>query len=95
MSITINSFSPSLISNLITKASSSPINFKLAAVLLRNKRPIGPIMYNSDRMYSHGKVCSSLHAEANVLLNHYGSNLTFSGGRWRLLRERAKVPEQV
>lgn len=95
MSTPINSFSPSLISRLIEEANKSPITFKLAAVLLKNKKQIGPILYNSDRMYSRGKVCSSLHAEANILLNHFSSSLTFSGGRWRVLREKSKVYEQV
>ena len=85
----------STISDMILKAKESPNNFKLSAVLMRNRRPIGPIMYNSDRMYIHGKVCPSGHAEANALLNHYGSNLVFSGGKWRILRERAKVCKQV
>jgi len=91
MSIPINSFSPSLISSLADKASDSPINFKLAAVLLKNRKQIGPILHNSDRMYCRGKVCSSLHAEANVLLNHFGSNLRYIGNQWYLLREKAKV----
>lgn len=95
MSIPINSFSSSLIANLIEEASKSPITIKLAAVMLKNKKQIGPILYNSDRMYSRGKICSSLHAEANVLLNHFSSSLTFSGGRWRVLREKSKVYKQV
>ena len=95
MSLPINSFSPSLIGRLIEEANKSPITFKLAAVLLKNRKPIGPILYNSDRMYTRGKVCSSLHAEANVLLNHFSSALKYSGGQWRFLRERTKVYEQV
>lgn len=92
MSVTI---SPSLISRMIGKAIDSPINFKLAAVLLKNKKPIGPILYNTDRIYSRGKVCSSVHAEANVLLNHFGSNLKFCGCKWRVLREREKGFQQI
>ena len=95
MSLPINSFSPSLIGRLIEEANKSPITFKLAAVLLKNRKPIGPILYNSDRMYTRGKVCSSLHAEANVLLNHFSSALKYSGERWRFLREKTKVYEQV
>lgn len=95
MSASINSFSPSLISRLVEEAAKSPISFKLAAVMLRNKKPIGPILYNSDRMYSRGKVCSSLHAEANVLLNHFRSSLKFSSGKWRVLRNETKVCKQV
>ena len=86
----VNSFSPSLVSNLMEQASLSPIGFKLSAVMLKNKKPIGPVLYNSDRMYSRGKVCSSLHAEANALLNHFSSSLKYTGGKWRLLRERPK-----
>ena len=92
MSVTIPS---SLISRMINKANDSPISFKLAAVLLKNKKPVGPIMYNTDRMYSRGKVCSSVHAEANVLLKHFGSNLKFCGCQWRLLREREKGCKQI
>ena len=61
MSTSINSFSPSLISDMKLVALKSPIkSFKLAATLInhRSKR-IGKIHCNSDRMYTHGKVCSS------------------------------------
>jgi hypothetical protein len=90
MCMPVNSFSPSLVTNLMEQASMSPIGFKLSAVMLKNKKPIGPVLYNSDRMYSRGKVCSSLHAEANVLLNHFSSALKYTGGKWRLLRKRSK-----
>ena len=82
------SFSHSLINNMINKAQDGPISFKLAAIILQNKKPIGPILYNNNNMSIRGKVCSSLHAEANVLLNHFKSSLTFSGGRWRVLRKK-------
>ena len=79
MCMPVNSFSPSLVTNLMEQASMSPIGFKLSAVMLKNKKPIGPVLYNSDRMYSRGRVCSSLHAEANVLLNHFSSSLKYTG----------------
>lgn len=97
MSISINSFSPSLIHDMKHVALESPIkSFKLAATLInhRSKR-IGKIHCNNDRMYTHGKVCSSRHAEASALLDHC-HDLTWTSGGWqRVLRGKAKVPEQV
>ena len=88
---TINSFSFSLINNLVEKATQSPITTKLSAVLLQNKKPIGPLLHNNHCMNNCGKACSSLHAEANVLLNHFKSSLRFTNNKWEVLRKKSKV----
>ena len=84
-------FPPNLINRLCDKALQSPLNIKLAAVLLKNKTPIGQIKHNSDRMCCRGKICPSMHAEANVLSSHFGSSLNYSNGRWRLSSDKSKV----
>jgi hypothetical protein len=87
------SFSPSLINNMITVARLGDTCFQLSAVLLKSTTPIGQIKSNCDkRMYCHGKICPSMHAEASVLTQHFGSSLSFHQGRWRVLqRHKAKV----
>ena len=89
----INSFSPSLIQDMKNIAITSPIkSFKLAATLINHRtKRIGKIHCNSNSMYTHGKVCSSRHAEASALLEHC-HDLTWAGNRWhRVLRGKAKV----
>jgi hypothetical protein len=88
------SFSSSLINNMITIAQNSGTGFKLAAVLLKSTTPIGNIKANCDkRMYCHGKICPSMHAEASVLTQHFGSSLSFRQGKWYVLQgsKKAKV----
>ena len=87
------SFSKSFINNMCNCAQSSNITTKLSAVLLQGTTPVGQIMNNTERTYCHGKICPSLHAEAHVLLNLFGSSLRYSRGRWRVLCE--KVCKQV
>ena len=97
MSITINSFSPSLIYDMKNTALKSPIkSFKLAATLINHRtKRIGKIHCNSNCMYTRGKVCSSRHAEASALLDHC-HDLTWTGNGWfRVLRRKAKIPQQV
>lgn len=86
-------FSKPLIENMCTCARSSDITIKLAAVILRGTTPVGPIMNNTERTSCHGKICPSLHAEANALMNLFGKSLRYSKGRWRVLCE--KVCKQV
>jgi hypothetical protein len=97
MTTSINSFSPSLIHDMKLVASDSPIkSYKLAATLINHRtKRIGNIHYNSDRMYIHGKACSSRHAEASALLN-YCSDLTWTKSGWRrVLQGKAKVSKQI
>ena len=88
-------FPPNLIDRMCDKANESPISIKLAAVMLKNKRPIGPIKYNSNRTCCRGKICPSMHAEANVLSNHFGKSLKYSNGKWHLLMDQLKVFQQA
>lgn len=91
MTQSVNSFSGQFINRLINKANESKLNYKLAAVLLKNTNQVGPILCNSECMYKRGKICPSLHAEARVLFEKFRSSLVISRGKWRLLREKSKV----
>jgi len=68
------------------EAMKSDINYRLAAGILCNKKLISTPCCNINRNYCRGNVCSSLHAEANALLTHYGKNLQFDTkkNRWYL-----------
>jgi len=84
------SFSSKFLDSMISVALESPITFKLAAVMLRNTQPVGPILPNTDRMCCRKRVVASMHAEANSLLNHFGKNLVYTD-KWRVLQGKAKV----
>lgn len=84
------SFSHKLIDTMINVAKDSDISFKLSAVLLRNTKPVGPVLPNTDRMCCRGKVISSMHAEANALMNHFGKSLYHQSNKWYVLPERTK-----
>ena len=91
MSSLINS---SIISNLISSAQTSKLNFRLAAVLVNGSRPISSPVVNCDRRYCRGKCTPSLHAEAGALLKYCGKFLTYSDSNgWCFLREKSKVVE--
>ena len=65
----------------------------VAAVLLKKSRPVGKICCNTRRNYCRGKLCASIHAEANAMLTHFGKHLTYSPKHgWRqCLRERKEI----
>jgi hypothetical protein len=85
-----------LISNMITEARKSPINCQLSACLLQNGKIIyGPVC-NTVRNYCHGVVCSSFHAEARVMLSHFGNLINFDRKHgWRFQRQSRKKGEKV
>lgn len=83
---------PSMINKLVQVARTSDINNKLAAGLLKKKHLLTP-KSNINCTHSNGFKCSSLHAEANAILNYYGSELYFHNGRWRFLQKRYKKGE--
>ena len=73
-------------------AQKSTINFKLSAVLLHGRRPIGPFVPNEQGTSCRGKICSSIHAELNALKSYYGRSMRWSRKKgWYILRGKAKV----
>lgn len=81
----------SLIPELIDAAKTSKLTFRLASTLIRGSKKLYSPSVNCDRRYCRGKVCPSLHAEAGILLRHYGKLLRYSDSHgWCLLREKVK-----
>lgn len=65
----------------------------VAAVIMRGTRPISKICYNSKRNYVRGKVCPSIHAEANAMMCHFGKHLSYCptiGWKKQCLKEENK-----
>jgi hypothetical protein len=80
-----------IINQLINVAHSGTNNFKLAATLMRDSKPIGKPTCNSERNYCRGKYCPSLHAEAGSMLQHFGRNLRWSlSAGWTLYCEKGE-----
>lgn len=52
-----------------------------AACIVRGSRPV-VFSGNNDRSYLHGKICSSGHAEQNVIMNYFGPRLSYDGRKW-------------
>jgi len=75
----------------------SDMKITVASVLLRNSKPIGRICCNSKRNYCRGKVCSSIHAEANAMLTHFGKHISYSPkyGWYNLLKNAVKLDVMV
>jgi hypothetical protein len=79
-------------SKFFNEASKSDINYQLAAGILKNKKLVTKPCCNQNRNYCRGKLCSSIHAEANAILHYYGKNLKFDPikNRWYLLSYKFK-----
>ena len=69
------------------EAQKSNIQTKLAAGILKNKKLISKPYCNTDRNSYRGINYGSIHAETNVLLHHFGKNLSFDRikKKWCLL----------
>ena len=80
-------------SHLKEKALNSKLHIKLAAGLLQNSKLIRKPECNIDGTICRGNLCASIHAEAHILLVHYGKNLVFdkSKNRWYLLWKKRKL----
>lgn len=82
----------SLIPEMIETAKSGKLNFRLSSTLLKGSKKLYSPNVNCDRRYCRGKVCPSLHAEAGMILKHFGKRLRYSDTYgWCLLREESKV----
>jgi hypothetical protein len=67
----------SLCNKLIQEAFNSPIQFRLAACLLQNGKLVNAPKCNVTRNYCRGHMCGSLHAEARVLVSHFGNQINW------------------
>lgn len=89
--ITSTIHNKTIVNDLICTAATSEQTFRLSATLLNGSKKMYNPVVNCDRRYCRGKVCPSLHAEAGILLRHYGKRLRYSDSHgWCLLREKAK-----
>ena len=70
----------------------STIQIKLSSCLIKGKKMVCSPCSNIDRTVYRGLNYGSLHAEAHVLLVHYGKNLLFDKikNRWYLLWSKRK-----
>ncbi len=86
----------SLSNKLIQEASNSPIQYRLAACVLQNGKMVGQPKCNASRNYCRGKFCGSLHAEANAIISHFGSQVNWDCKTgWRFQREKPKEGEET
>lgn len=67
----------SLCNMLVQEAFNSPIQHRMAACLLKNGKIISTPKCNVSRNYCRGHVCGSLHAEARVLVSHFGNMINW------------------
>ena len=96
MSMDTFKMSASLINEMIEVAKTSSITHKLSATMLRGSKRIGNIYCNSNRTYCRGKVCPSMHAEANTILNFFGKSLRYSYNKgWCVLRDKVAKGAKV
>ncbi len=92
MSTKINS----LCNKLIQEACNSPIQYRLAACLLQNGKIISTPKCNITRNYCRRHLCGSLHAEARVLVSHFGSLINWDKKfGWRFQKDTRKKGEKV
>lgn len=68
----------SILSSLVEEASRSTINSQLAAALLKGQKMITRPYSNTCRNVCRGQTCGSLHAEARVILDYFGKDLSYS-----------------
>jgi hypothetical protein len=67
----------SLIPSLVANAYTSDVDFLLSAAVIKGSKFITPACPNLRKNFCKGN-CTSLHAEANAIMTHYGKNLFFS-----------------
>jgi deoxycytidylate deaminase len=81
------------INNLINEAQKSTIQSQLAAGILKNHRMITKPCCNIERNMCRGCKCTSIHAEANAILNYFGKNLQFDNikNQWCILKNNKKI----
>ncbi len=85
-----------LSNKLIQEASNSPIQYRLAACVLLNGKMVGQPKCNASRNYCRGKFCGSLHAEANAIISHFGSQVNWDcKNGWRFQREKRKKGKEA
>ena len=86
----------SLCNKLIQEAYNSPIQYRLAACLLQNGKIICVPKCNVTRNYCRGHLCGSLHAEARVLVSHFGNLINYDQKfGWRFQTDKRKKGEKV
>jgi len=67
-----------IINSLKNKAATSDITSQLAATIFKGKQPLSNICCNTERTKCRNYTCGSLHAEANAILDYYGSDLSWN-----------------
>lgn len=75
----------------------STIQTKLSACLIKGKKLVCSPCSNIDRTLYRGLNYGSLHAEAHVILVHYGKHLLFDKikNRWYLLWSKRKIHKKT
>ena len=85
----------SLCNKLIQEASKSPLKQRLAACIIQNGKLISNPMCNNDRSYCKRQFCSSLHAEARVMISYFGSSISYDNNRgWCFKRDKYKQKQK-
>lgn len=69
---------------LIQEANNSPIQYRLAAGIIQNGKLVSQPKCNDNRNYCRGHFCGSLHAEARVIVSHFGMSINYDNKNgWR------------
>lgn len=66
-----------LCNKLIQEAKKSPIQYRLAACIIHNRKSICEPKCNDDRNYCRGHFCGSLHAEVRAMLTYFGTSINY------------------
>ena len=65
----------------------SSIDKQLSAGVLRSSKLITKPCCNISRNKCRGEFISSLHAEANAIINYYGKDISYDGTKWRCVKK--------
>ena len=80
-----------IIGTLISTASTSEINQQLGACVAKGKHPLSRSCPNREGTFCGNQMCGSLHAEANALVDYYGTDLFFDKKKgWSLSSKTSK-----
>ena len=87
----MNNTKINILNKLHIEAHNGSIDKQLSAGVLRSSKLITKPCCNISRNKCRGEFISSLHAEANAIINYFGKDISYDGKKWRCAKRHNKL----